>query len=247
MSLHQGLPDDMRRKRPLPGIQPVQGDWFRVDEAYAGQMALRREMLATRRADVLACPEAAEAPAQELFDLMLELLPAHGFTVESGAVLCPDGVRVRLDRGDPLGTLGQIVQCDLCLLDKPAGAEEHLLGGAVLCFPAGWTLAEKVGRPMMRIHKPVAVYEPDVGRRVQRLLDGVQVGRPLWRSNQLYYEHASLFAPRKEADPSASRSVPADRPYFRAERQTLLRLPQTRWVLFAIHTYVMRRADADPA
>lgn len=247
MILQTVLPEDMRTSRKLPGIQPVTGDWLRVDEAYGGQMAERRALLKEKCGDVLACPAGAGAAAAELFELVLDALPGLGFEVGAEAVRCPDGVEVPLDRGDPLGTLGALVQCDLCLLHKPEGAEEHLLGAAVLCFPAGWTLAEKIGKPMMRIHQPVTVYDEELGRRVQRMLDGVRPGRPIWRFNQLFYEHANLYAPRSEAVPPQQRAVPADKPYYRSERQTLLRLPQTDWVLFAIHTYLLTRADAEAA
>jgi hypothetical protein len=116
--LHQHLPQDMRVKRALPGAQPVSGAWLRVDEAYAGQMAVRRHLLVDQRADVLACPPAAMPAAQELYDMVLELLPAHGFEITGDTALCPDGACVALDRSDPLGTLGALVQCDLCLREN---------------------------------------------------------------------------------------------------------------------------------
>ncbi len=245
MILQRHLPEDMRDKRPLPGVQPVRGDWFRVDEAYTGQMALRRRLLTERRSDVLACPRAALPAAQELYHMMLGLLPAHGFKIGAGTASCPDGVEVPLDRADPLGTLGALVQCDLCLMEKAEGAAEHHLAAAVLCFPAFWTLSEKVGRPMGRIHKPVAVYDENVARRVQRLFDGVQTGRPLWRYNQHFEPSPALFTPVTEAEKFSGPRRPPDRQgdYYRSERQTVLRLPETRAVLFAIHTYMLRRED----
>jgi Protein of unknown function (DUF3445) len=37
----------------LPGLQPVaEGDWLRVDDAYAGRMAYRDQLIATRRDEV---------------------------------------------------------------------------------------------------------------------------------------------------------------------------------------------------
>lgn len=245
--LHAELPADMRVGRALPGIQPVSGPWLRVDDAYGAQMAQREILLDTQRDKVLACPAHALGPAREVLDMILAQLGDFGFGVGAAEVICPDGRCVRIAHDDPFGTLGRLVQCDLCLLEKPeggpGGGDEHLLGAAVLCFPANWTLAEKIGRPMLRIHKPVEEYDPVLARRVQRLLDGVQVGRPLWRSNRLYYDDPALHQPQSEADPKRLISHRAERPYFRAERQTLLRLPQSRWVLFAIHTYVLRAAD----
>ena len=81
-----------------------------------------------------------------------------------------------------------------------------------------------------------------MARRVQRLFDGVREGRPLWRFNALWYDDPTLFQPRPENAPRAA----IDRskaPYFRSERQSLVRLPQTGAVVFSIHTYVVARRD----
>lgn len=230
--LHQNLPDDMRDLRALPGVQPVQGEWLRVDEAYAGQMARREALLRDRRADVLVCPDPALAPGQELLDMVLEALPELGFAMGT-MVTCPDGRQVPVNRDAPLGTLGRLVQNDFCLLDKDG--PEHVLRAAVLCFPASWTLAEKAGRPLGAIHDPVELYDTRMAARVQRLFDGVQAGRPLWRFNRLHYSDPELYQPRSEHAPRPS--GPAA--FTRLERQTILRLPRCRWVVFAIHSYVL--------
>ena len=54
-------------------------------------------------------------------------------------------------------------------MQKPDGAAEHILTGAVLCFPSSWTLSEKLGKPLLRIHMPVASYDSQMGARVQRM------------------------------------------------------------------------------
>lgn len=236
------LPDDMQQPRALPGVQPVRGPWLCVDEAYAGQMAQRESLLGTRRDEVLrARPEAFE-PARELLDLVLDMLPDLGFSVADGYVRCPDGRRVALHRDAPLETLGKLVQCDFCLLDK-AAEDEHVLQGAVLCFPARWRLDEKVGRPLTAIHDPVSEYDGRMAVRVQRLFDGVRPGRPIWRFNRLWYEDPELFQPRSVRAPRGTGAQAGRGTFLRSERQTILRLPQSGWVVFAIHTFVLREAD----
>ena len=126
-------------------------------------------------------------------------------------------------------------------MQKPEGAEEHVLTGATLCFPAGWMLAEKLGRPLMRIHKPVAAYDEGLARRVQRLFDCVRVGQPLWRFNALRYADPMLFQPRHEGVPKYGTGQ--EQRFTRSERQTILRLPRTGAVVFGIHTFVVRLAD----
>ena len=233
--LQKCIPFDPMSPRPLPGIQPLDpDDWLLRDDAFAAQMALRDRLLETRREAVVAMAEEAGDAAQELLDEVLER--AYGGATDR--VVRPDGVTVGIDRDDPMGTLGRLVQEDLCILQK--SGDEHMLTAATLCFPASWTLAEKFMKPMLRIHRPVDSYDATMARRVQRLFDGVQPGRPLWRFNAFWYEDPALFHPRREADP---RSSGGGGDYLRSERQCILRLPRSRAAIFSIHTYVLARRD----
>lgn len=228
------------RTRRLPGTLPLDmADWLRVDEAYAGQMALRDRLIAERGPEVIGQIPLARQAIEELYDFTLARLP-DGFSRTAVGITRPDGVPVALDPANPLPTLGRLVQEDLCLMQDD-GHGAHLLSAAVLCFPAGWTLAEKLGRPLMRMHKPVEKYTEDVGRRVQRLMDAVRPEAPLWRANA-HYSRAPLFNPLSETAPKDT-SEQGDMPFVRSERQCLIRLPISRAVLFSIHTYVVRRED----
>lgn len=228
---------DPRTSR-LPGILPMEpGDWLRVDDAFAGQMAERDRLIAGSPAAVHALSERGRPAAEELLETVLGAL-GPGYRVGASEVVRPDGVTVPLDRGAPLLTLGRLAQEDFCLLERAEGEAEHVLTGAILCFPASWTLAEKFLRPLIGIHIPVAVYDGEVARRVQRLFDAIRPGQGLWRQNALHYADAALHQPRSEASPRTNRG--RELPYVRSERQSLVRLPGTRAVVFAIHTYVIR-------
>lgn len=230
--------------RRLPGMRPVDADdWLRVDEVYARQMALRDRFLAARRDEVVAMlPEAADAAADLLDHTLGTLARRADFAVHGDAVTRPDGVVVPVLRDDPFGTVGRLLQEDVCLLEKRG--EEHVLTGAVLVFPSGWTLTQKIGRPLLRIHTPVAPYDADIGRRVQRLFDGLRPGRPLMRANVLWHGLPTLHQPRREGQskPHAARGDG----YLRSERQCLVRLPGTGAVIFTIHTCVVARESLTP-
>ena len=239
MILQDALPYDIHAARPLPGVQPLgAASWLLVDEAHAAQMAERTRLLAHRRADVLRQTATGDAAAAELLDVVLAHLPA-GYRRGPDHVTRPDGVQVDLRPSDPLGTLGHLVQEDLCILEKPEDGSEHVMTGAVLCFPAGWRLSEKIGRPLTAIHGPVASYDDNIARRVQRLFDGLQVGRPIWRFNVLWYDDPALHQPRSARMPRPL-SDPRGAPFLRSERQCLVRLPRTGAVVFSIHTFVLR-------
>lgn len=225
----------------LPGTRPLdQAHWIIVDDAHALQMEARAQLLADRRDAVLALDHSALPAAGELLDHVCAALADRAdYHVHADRVIRPDGVTVALDHDDPLLTLGHLVQQDFCLLQKVG--QEHVLTGAVLCFPASWTLAQKFMRPLIRIHQPVDSYDADMARRVQRLFDGIKPGLPLWRFNALWYADPSLHQPRRESN-KRSHTRATDPQYLRTERQSLLRLPQTQAVVFGIHTSVMTRA-----
>ena len=229
----------------LPGIQPLDmADWLRVDEAYAAQMAERERLIATIPEQVHALLPQAEDAAQELAEMTAARLPGLGFHREGAAWRCPDG-RLAPDTPEaPLIALGRLIQEDLCILqDGPQGS--HILTGAILCFPASWTLSQKIGRSLFGIHDPVTEYDNNIARRVQRLFDAIHPDRPLWRANALSYADPALHQPRPEGAPHP-RSAPG-RGYMRSERQCLLRLPKTRAVVFSIHTYQVARTSLSEA
>ena len=242
--LHDALPLKVWMHPPLarlPGIVPLApGDWVLRDAAYAAQMAERERLIATHPDRVHALMPEARAAAEEVYALISARLLNEGFALAAGVWTCPDGRRVADDPAEPLLTLGRLVQPDLCLmLPGPEGA--HILAGAILCFPARWTLAEKIGRPLPRIHRPVPGYDETMARRVQRLFDAVQVDRPLMRGNALAHDDPTLFWPKPEDQASPPRT-PGSGAYIRAERQCLIRLPASGAVLFSIQTCIAARA-----
>ena len=221
----------------LPGIRPLApGDWLRADGDFAGTMALRTHLVATRRDAVLgAVPGAGDAARLALDRVLTELRAMPGYAVSADAVFRPDGGRVPL-AADPLEVLALAVQEDVCVMARGA-AGAHVLVAAALCFPAEWTLAEKLGRGLPAIHAPVASYDPAIAARVQRLFDGLHPGRPLERSNAHRHDHGRRHAPRREAEPKARAS---DARWLRRERQCLVGLGPGRGgpALFTIRTYM---------
>lgn len=216
----------------MPGLTPVTGHWIVVDDAYASQMAERTRLLREYRDDVVRTCGGSEAVQAELFNFVLNDLP-EGFEREGDTVRRPDGVAVSLN-GEPLHTLGHLLQEDLLLLERQG--DGHVLIAGLLCFPASWTLDEKIGKPLDRIHRPVSAYDERLAGQVQRLFDRVPVGRTMWRANALGYADPELYQPKSEATP---RSTDREPRYLRSERQTVLRLPETGAILFAVHTWVV--------
>ena len=240
--LHKALPFkvwmDPRLSR-MPGIQPLDpADWLQVDEVYEGQMEEKARLMAADPDRVHALLPQARAAALELMETVIARLPALGFAQLGSVWVCPDGRRVAIDHDAPLLTLGRLVQEDLCILQDGSDGH-HVLTGAILCFPASWTLSEKIGRGLPGIHTPVARYDAGVTARVQRLFDAIRPEQPLWRANALDYGDPALHQPRREGEETRRDTTRTG--FIRSERQCLLRLPRSGAVVFSIHTYVVRR------
>lgn len=227
-----------------PGISPMDpADWLLRNETYGAQMALRDDLAAGRPDAVIACLPEGRAAAAELLAMAADYVIARqGARRIGGAIIRADGVRVPLS-GPPMDAVCRLAQEDMLILARPEGQAEHVLVAGALCFPANWMLQEKIGKALLRIHRPVREYGDRLASRVQRLHDGVAAGRPLCRANWNFAPGPDLFTPDGEADKTdrhRTRAGAADWRdcWIRVERQTLSRLPQSGAVVFAIHSMV---------
>ena len=222
----------------LPGTRPVSPDeWIICDDAFSQQMALRDQLIETKKDRVLAISDEAQEAAVELLKMTLDFCVSKlGYKKSINKIIRPDKVSVEIDLNEPMTVLGRLVQNDFCILQKMD--DEHVLTAAALCFPASWSLEEKFLKPLIDIHVPVKAYDDNIAKRVQRLFDGLQINRPVWRFNALYYEDPNLFQPRSVNQPRR-KPAPNKVKYFRSERQTLIKLPQSSAIIFGIHTFVV--------
>lgn len=223
-----------RNVNALPGIAPVPlRDWLIQDDAFARQMAYRDHLLATRRSDVFAHLPQADHGAAALLGMVVDHVSNWPGVQRSGAwITRADGVKVDLQSDHPLAVAGRLVQADLCLVER--AAPQHFVG-AILCFPASWSLHEKLGRTLFGVHDPVDEYDENISKRVGRLFQVARDDTVLCRHNRLSYSNSDLFQPRGE---TARRDKASPRRFTRTERQTIRAIPNTGLAVFAIHTVV---------
>jgi hypothetical protein len=231
----------------LPGLQPVApGNWLQRDDAFNAQMAYRDRLIADRFETVVAGQPYVSPPERDLLAAVIAAVEdAPGYRRRSNTIIRPDGVSVGITAHRPLVVAARLVQEDLLMLE--ARPEGHVLTSGVLCFPASWTLREKLGRGLLAIHRPVARYDVSMAQRVERVLTALQPGKAVWRANVLCYNDPDLHAPRREAEKRPF--DPALPLYVRVERQTLLRLTPSNAIVFTIHTHIVpfARLTADQA
>ncbi|MEM1268143.1 MAG: heme-dependent oxidative N-demethylase subunit alpha family protein, partial [Pseudomonadota bacterium] len=161
-----------------PALSPLDpAEWVEIDAAYAPQMALRDRLLAgepDRFAAVLR--EGADA-LEELTDLLAAHLAARGYVRRADRLRRLDGVEIDLTP-TPV-TLGRLSQEDWLILMPPDGTGEYRLVGGALVFPAGWSLGDKIGRPLTAVHAPVPGYAEGLAPRVNRIFAAAHPDRPL--------------------------------------------------------------------
>lgn len=204
------------------GLRPVEvNDWLIVDEAREAELEHKSELLRSRYAEVYAAlPETELAGAEVLAQVVQNLRQHHDIEVVPDPAL------------SPLDAAGRLVQEDLCVMTPHEGG--YILGAASLCFPSGWYLKEKLGRPMTAIHEPIPHYRTELASKVDNFFDRLKVDRPVQRRNWFIYDDNSLFQP---ADPVTDLGPDVRRPLFlRSERQTLRRLPESQAIIFTIRT-----------
>ena len=229
----------------LPGVQPLRTDeLFLQDDAFDRQMEYRDELILKNREKVFQLNEEAKDAAKELLNLVLvKLNRDRNYDVTGSKVTRPDGKKILLECDNPLVIAGRLVQEDLLILQWNAEMKEHILNGGILCFPALWTLGEKMSKPMSRIHKPVPHYTDKISNLVQRMFNNLKVETPIWRANWYLYDNPELFSPQKE-----ELSQPTRKSFFegdfwvRVEKQSLFRLPKSDAIVFGIHTFFFFRS-----
>jgi hypothetical protein len=235
---------DPRTAHP-PGISPMDpADWLIVHSDYRAQMAEHERLLAETRATVIAeLPEAAAMVAEFRAALLAHLAKRPEWRIEGATCQRPDGARVTL-AGETFDLAGRLCAEDFLLM-APGEPEYRLVAGS-LFFPSRWTLTEKLGRPMTGIHAPVPDYPERLAARLNRMFATMRVEQPLMRVNWGVQPTPRLHLPQREGE-----KRPADDSgggfWLRTERQSLVRLPATRALVFAIKTSVTPLAELTPA
>jgi len=251
----QHLPFTGDGSRLRMGLRPLrEEDWLEIDEDLDLFVAHKQRMLSERPADVVAVVADSDGSVHSASVELLECLAGHLVRWHSSThVPAGDGIAVG-SRGDvvpvtpsalaaaglhPIDAAGQLTQEDWTIqVRRPDG---WILAAASVCCPTRWVLAEKLGRPMADVHRPVAGYTEQLESAVDRFFDRITPEEPRWRLNWNLTDSTDLYQPggkyRDEPDAGLTADVVADRVWLRVERQTLRRLPRSGAVVFGIRIH----------
>ena len=126
---------------------------------------------------------------------------------------------------------------DLCGMQADADGAYRLTAGA-LGFPTDWSLAEKLGLPMLAIHAPIHGYAEQLAAGVDHFLAQLTPGPIFARANWFVVANDHpRYMPQDDPAQRFAHVTPenaGDTLFIRCERQTLRRLPQSQAILFTI-------------
>ena len=216
----------------------TEAEWLPFDDAFGD--AGRREDQMTERDwlfdnchdETFAALDGSEEAGAEVRDMVIaHLAEHHGGTPEVPAADL-----------HPLEAAARMVPEDLLLLKpRPRKGDETLLDwtllAAALAFPAHWVLAEKMGRPLAGIHKPVPHYGERLETPMDRFFTNMKVGPISHRWNWSVMTSHKLFTPHRSRRTPLAPGAGIDEIFIRMESQTLRKLPRTGMILFTIRTY----------
>ncbi|MGI9163985.1 MAG: heme-dependent oxidative N-demethylase family protein [Mycobacterium sp.] len=216
------------------GLRTMDPDtWIEIDEHYETELAEKRHLLDHRKADVLAVLPEGLSGSREVLDELIAYLPMH----------FPQRFPTHIDIDKslhPLEAASLLVQEDLAVMSPQDG--QWVLTAAAICFPSRWDLASKIGANMHGIHQPVPHYEERIGHATDAMFNKLTPERPVWRINWTVWDNPDLFQPSASGRKARARhglgvEEFGDTTYFRTERQTLRKLPESGAILFTIRTY----------
>jgi hypothetical protein len=235
------------------GLKPLDpAAWIEVDGYLEAQLAEKGRLEAEHGASVFAAEPGTEAAQREVLSLLIEHLPARFPEIyrRAGDTMYVASSGRAIDLANPgvppLKIAARLVQEDLVLMRRRENGWR--ICAASLSFPSSWSLAEKFGKPLREIHRPVPHFGH--GTRsddlIERMFDKLQ-GQLVERFNWSLQPDAGLYKPLSsmQRDDRAEKAVSrfpgidaASVAFIRVERQTVRKLPVSGDVLFTIRIHL---------
>ena len=205
--------------------------WIEINSDYEIDLAQKQDLLSMKHDEVFLSIPLGDAGSREVLELLSEHLP------RIFPERWPNEVSVDPSL-HPLEAASLLVQEDLCLMSQVGN--DWILSAASLCFPSRWDVREKIGKNLLGIHGPVPHYAETIGAATQNIFDKLSIERPVWRVNWTVMDSGELHQTTAVRSPDAMEITSAnieEALYFRRERQTLRKLPDSGDILFTIRTY----------
>lgn len=180
-----------------------------------------------------ALPESVPAQQETAQLLAAHLLRDHParYSLQGSSLRCADGAfTLPLNGAEPLWNSSLWIADDLVLMQQRG--REYVLTAASLCSPSHWRLEDKFDRSMSEIHEVIPGFNAALEPRIERFFSHLRVEHPVVRHNWSVQAGNELCVRPGEESPGPGEL------YYRSERQSLRRLPQSGAIVFTIRVYL---------
>lgn len=151
---------------------------------------------------------------------------------ESFTALSREGLE-RFTPAEQLWQASLAISEDLVIMQN--SPEGYRLMAASLCSPSHWRLLDKIGRTMREVHDPIPGIHDVLSPRIDRFFATQRVDFPIERFNWALQDDPDLYALPAHSDDPVLPDTPL---WYRVERQTLRRLPESNALAFTIRVYM---------
>lgn len=149
---------------------------------------------------------------------------------------------------DPMVLAAKMVQDDLAIMVEGKDGVYYLKAGAII-LPGFWRFKDKVGLPLSAIHTSgdVPQYDEKLHPGMSKFFLRLTCDKPVVRNNYFIQTDSELGWSTSIGDENtdvvgwntAPEATTIDQLYFRSERQSLRRLPNSGGVVFTVRTYFL--------
>lgn len=215
------------------GLQTITADqWLLVDNEAQDFYQHKLHQFSTYADRVYQALPESHAAQTELRSVLLDhLLHQHSaiYQLDGDILTAPQlGLQWDVTGEEDLWHSSLWIADDVCILQ--ADNEDYRLVAASLCSPSQWYLGDKFGQTLSAIHTPIPGFSTQLTPKVSRFFSHLKVEHPVQRFNwSVQADQRLLWQDPDESILPASTDL-----YWRIERQTIRRLPQTGAIIFTI-------------
>lgn len=225
-------------------LRPGEGPPFFAPTPHHGEVMAERRALLTPQPNAYAAALPDTAPVLRATASLVQQWLAEAGTADPTLPPGPES-DTPVDLARWCARAGSTWEPDWVVLSPDTESGSALLAGAV-CFPSGWALLDKLGRPLHDVHAPVPGLNPALGRQITVFLDRLKPGAVWLRDNWGLSADSALnhhpSVPLRRLDSQAQLTAT----WLRYEEQLLCRLPDNSGILFAIRVGRVRLSEILP-
>ncbi|PYI11243.1 hypothetical protein BO78DRAFT_446151 [Aspergillus sclerotiicarbonarius CBS 121057] len=222
-------------------ISKMETDWWiELENTYRARLQQRKALYQKSGRTVLDYLPGSELACNELMEMVLQFLCArypHYFSL-AGTVFHNDILETTIDvtSKHPLEILLDNVPEDFAIMLRDDKTGDYYFRAGIICSSIGWTLSDKMGLRLDRIHDPVPDYKEKMEISMNRFFTKMPTDKPLQRGSWNLEIGQPLHLPKD--NPNETERISQDPHlqlndcYLRVDWQTLRRLPLSAGVVF---------------